>query len=290
MTIKNIVLSGGGYNGLYMLGTIDNLLKSNFLNFNEIEKIYGTSFGALAGFIMCLKISWSKVIDYFIERPWNKMVNISLDSIIEMTSKKGLLDESFIYELLEKLILFCGLEKNITFNQLYEYNNIELHTYHVELNSFKLIDCSYKSHPDLIVLEAIYSSCCLPFLFKPGKINDILCIDGGVLCSFPLNKCIESGVNEDEILAIEIIHSHNEKEIYDTSLITDYGVFLFLKLMREVNKKQKKIKNYIALPCDMLNMDTIIKLLKDKDLRKDYIENGRKLCISFLESGINKFL
>lgn len=290
MTIKNIVLSGGGYNGLYILGTIDYLLKENFFNFEEIETIHGTSFGALAGFIMCLKIPWDKVIDYFIERPWNKMVNISLDTILEMTSKKGLLDETFIYELLEKLILFCGLEKNITFGQLYEYNNIELHTYHVELNELILVDCSYKTHPDIKVLEAVYSSCCLPFLFKPGKINNILCIDGGVLCAFPLNKCIEYGAIEDEILAIEIIHSHNEMSIEDKSTIIDYGIFLFLKMMRKVNNKQKKVKNYIALPCEMLNINTIIKLLKDKEMRKKYIENGRTLGISFLESGVNKFL
>ena len=290
MTIKNIVLSGGGYNGLYILGTIDHLLKKKFVIFEEIEKIYGTSFGALAGFIICLKIPWCEVIDYFIERPWNKMVNISLDSILEMTIKKGLLDENFIHNLLEKLIISRGLEKNITFKELYEYNNIELHTFHVELNKLILIDCSYKTHPDIEVLDAIYSSCCLPFLFKPGKIKNILCIDGGVLCSFPLNKCIESGVNEDEILAIEIIHSHNETVIEDKSTIMDYGIFLFLKMMRKVNNKQKKVKNYIALPCDMLNINTIIKLLNDKEMRKNYIENGKKLGISFLESGVDKFL
>lgn len=290
MTIKNIVLSGGGYNGLYILGTIDHLLKEKYFNFDEIETIYGTSFGALAGFIMCLKIPWSQVIEYFIERPWNKMINFSLDSLLEMVTKKGLLDETFIYELLEKLILFCGLEKEITFKELYEYNNIELHTYHVELNTLILVDCSHKTHPDIKVLEAIYSSCCLPFLFKPGKIKDTLCIDGGVLCAFPLNKCIESGVDEEEILAIEIIHSHNETVIEDKSTIMDYGIFLFLKMMRKVNNKQKKVKNYIALPCDMLNINTIIKLLNDKEMRKKYIEDGKKLGISFLESGVDKFL
>ena len=290
MTIKHIVLSGGGYNGLYMLGTISHLLNKQFLNLENIETIYGTSFGALCGLILCLNIDWNEVLDYFIGRPWNKIVKINLDSLIEMIPKKGLFDKKFITDLLEKLILSCGLELDITFKELYDYNSIEFHSFHVELNNLLLVDCSYKSHPNMKVVDAIYSSCCLPFLFKPEKVDDELCIDGGVLCAFPLNKCIDSGVNEDEILAIEIIHSHNEKPVTDDSTILDYGIFLFLKLMRKVNKKQKKIKNYIALPCDILCLSSMIKLLKNKDDRKQYIEDGKKFGITFLESGVDKFL
>jgi predicted acylesterase/phospholipase RssA len=290
MTIKNIVLSGGGYNGLYMLGTINELLKKKFLFFKDIEKIYGTSFGALCGFIMCLNIEWKDVIEYFIERPWNNMMNITLDSLIAMLSKKGLLDENIINKLLEKLIISCGLETNLTFKELYDYSNIDFHTFHVEVNDFKLIDCSYKTHPEMKILDAIYSSCSLPFLFKPGKIEDKLCTDGGLLCSFPLNKCIKSGAVEDEILAIEIIHSHNQKPIEEKSTVFDYGIFLFLKLMRTVNEKQKRVKNYIALPCDMLNFKTLMDLLETKEMRRKYIEDGEKFGITFLEGSINKLL
>ena len=183
-----------------------------------------------------------------------------------------------------------ALIKEITFQQLYEYSNIELHSFHVEVNELKLVDCSYKTHPDIKILDAIYSSCCLPFLFKPSNLDGTLCVDGGVVCAFPLNECISSGAKEDEILAIEIIHSHNEKPIEEKSSILDYGIFLFLKLMRKVNERPKKIKNYIALPCDMLGMNILLKLLKEKELRKEYIENGKKMGITFLESGIDKFL
>lgn len=288
MTIKNVVLSGGGYNGLYMLGTIGELIEKNFFDIKNIEKIYGTSFGALCGFIMCLNIEWKEVTEYFIERPWNNMIDITLDSLIAMLSKKGLLDENIINKLLGKLIISCGLETNLTFKELYDYSNIDFHTFHVEVNEFNLIDCSYKTHPNMKILDAIYSSCSLPFLFKPGKIEDKLCTDGGVLCAFPLNKCIESGAKDGEVLAIEIIHSHNQKPIEENSTVFDYGIFLFLKLMRTVNKKQKVVKNYIPLPCDMLNFKTLMELLKSKDMRRKYIEDGSKFGITFLEGSINK--
>ena len=52
--------------------------------------------------------------------------------------------------------------------------------------------------------------------------------------------------------------------------------------------KQKRVKNYIALPCDMLNFKTLMELLKTKEMRRKYIEDGEKFGITFLEGSINK--
>lgn len=292
MTIKHIVLSGGGYNGLYMLGCMNKLLEKEFIDISNVKTIYGTSFGALCGFMLCLKMDWKDIIEYFIERPWEKDIDIKLDLLIDMVSKKGLLDEKIINNLLEKLILSCGLELDLTFKDLYEYNNIELHTFHVEVNKFELVDCSYKTHGNMKILDAIYSSCSLPFLFKPGKIENILTADGGLICAFPLNKCLESidGENDEEVLGVEIRHSDNEKPIVDKSNLMDYGIFLFLKLIRTVNKKQKQIKNYIPLSCEMLNIKTLINLVKNKEMRKDFISNGEKMAENFLKSSVDEFL
>ena len=41
--IKHIVIESGGYKGLYVLGALDELNKSNFYNIENIETIYGTS-------------------------------------------------------------------------------------------------------------------------------------------------------------------------------------------------------------------------------------------------------
>ena len=40
-------------------------------------------------------------------------------------------------------------------------------------------------------------------LFSPGKFNNDLCLDGGLLCAFPLNICLEEN-KEEETLGIEI--------------------------------------------------------------------------------------
>ena len=71
MTIKQIVLSGGAYKGFYTIGALKYLADNKFFNVEEIEKIYGTSVGALLGCIICLKLnSTFSIRDAYIWIPW----------------------------------------------------------------------------------------------------------------------------------------------------------------------------------------------------------------------------
>ena len=54
MTIKNLVISGGGPIMVQVLGAIQHLEKNNFVDLKNIETIYGTSAGAIVGILICL--------------------------------------------------------------------------------------------------------------------------------------------------------------------------------------------------------------------------------------------
>ena len=77
MTIKHLVLSGGGYLGFYQLGAVSRLLELNYLQKSNIQSIYGTSVGALFGSVLCLNEDWNTTKSYFIERPWHKIFQIT---------------------------------------------------------------------------------------------------------------------------------------------------------------------------------------------------------------------
>ena len=51
--------------------------------------------------------------------------------------------------------------------ELFEYTGVDLHIYTVDINSFESVDISHKSHPNWRVIEAVYVSSSLPFIFKP---------------------------------------------------------------------------------------------------------------------------
>ena len=66
MSIKHLVLAGGAYKGLYIIGAMKELIKQNYIDISNIENIYGTSVGALIGVVMCLKLDYEIIINYFI--------------------------------------------------------------------------------------------------------------------------------------------------------------------------------------------------------------------------------
>ena len=55
MTIKNLLISGGGLNGMIFLGIIKELVQEKYLNLDEIETIYGASVGSLIGIVLMFK-------------------------------------------------------------------------------------------------------------------------------------------------------------------------------------------------------------------------------------------
>ena len=70
MTIKHLVISGGGPSMIQTLGAIQHLETTEFINIHNIETIYGTSAGAIVGVLIALKYDWVTSNDYIIIRPW----------------------------------------------------------------------------------------------------------------------------------------------------------------------------------------------------------------------------
>jgi predicted acylesterase/phospholipase RssA len=170
--IKHLVISGGSIWGFSAFGIIYEAISSGFLKIEDIVSIYGTSIGSLVGFAMSLKIDHNILKDYLINRPWDQVCKKSICSVLEIFDSKGLINKTIFTEFFSPLLKSVDLDITVTMKELYEYNNIELHIYVTELNSFTLIDISYKTHPEWCVIDAVCASCSIPILFTPVIIDD----------------------------------------------------------------------------------------------------------------------
>jgi predicted acylesterase/phospholipase RssA len=62
MTIKHLVLPGGGVNGIKTLGILYKLSQEGIFHINDIERVYATSIGSFLAVLIALKFEWDYII------------------------------------------------------------------------------------------------------------------------------------------------------------------------------------------------------------------------------------
>jgi predicted acylesterase/phospholipase RssA len=292
MTIKHLVISGGGPIMIQILSAIQELEKNKILNINDIESIYGTSAGAIIGIIIALKFEWEIINDYIIKRPWQDVFPIKVQNILEAYTKKGIFDIKTIEKCFKPLFDAKDISLDINLKDFYELTKIDLHLFTFEINEYKIYDISHKSHPDLSVMKAIQMTSSIPILMTPLCIDNKCFIDGGVACNYPLNFCIESDKDENEILGFKNKYLENNSIINEETTLLDYLLNFLFKAIFSINTKyiQPSIKNEIIFDASYLSLEVLKNTFSKIEVRKELFEKGRETAIQFIDSLQNSSL
>ena len=292
MTIKHLVFSGGGPVGLVLYGAAKRL-NTVCWDIKNIESIYGTSIGAFISVILSLDYNWEVIDDYFIKRPWKNILNIEPLTIINSYNTKGIINESFICEAMLPLLEAKGLNKNITFKELYDYNKIDIHMYATNLNGDRMsvVDISHKTFPELTIVKGLSMSSAYPFIFCPVIENGNCYVDGGILNNFPLTDCYNNNkCDESEILGFNA-WSQNKNIIsnLDTeSTLFDYFIILFKKIKREIETDEMDISNLVKCDVDtMRGFQPWIDAIESSDSRENLINMGIEKANIYIESKLD---
>lgn len=284
MTIKHLVISGGGPTLVQALGAIQHVEEQKFIDISNIETIYGTSAGAILGTLICLKFDWETINDYIIKRPWHEVFPINVQKIFDAYTKKGIFDIKTVEKIFKPLFSAKDLPLDITLQDFYNYSKIELHFFAFDINDFKNEDISYKTHPNISLITALQMTCSLPVLVAPVCIDNKCYIDGGIDCNYPLNKCLEL-YNQDEILGIKNQYDKNDSNRVDsTSTMLDFLMSFVFKMIQNMDTgdKQTVIKNQIICKADFLSIDYLKTALYSMDVRRELFNSGTGFAKEFL--------
>ena len=291
MTIKHIVINGGGANGLISYGVARYLHDKQFWNIENIKSMYGTSVGGIMCVFLSLKYDMKYLDDYIIKRPWDKVHDkINIDNVLNIMTTRGITSiETFIKNTFELIFEGLNLKFNeITLEEFYNYNKIELHLFTCEINNFKKVNLSYKTHPNLKLIDALSMSAAYPIIFKPIQIDDKCYLDGGVFVNYPLNECIQEQCCElTEILGIRDKINISENKITQETEFTEYLYLIFLKTIKYLRNEN----NIIEIPYEIRSENEICKdykkwyeLIFKKEMRENLITYGFESAKKFYEN------
>ena len=296
MTIKHLVISGGGPLGLRYLGALEKLEQEGFWKLHDIESIYATSIGSIIASFICLKYDWDTLNTYIIDRPWHEAFKVNVKQIFDSYYNKGLFDKKLAEIIFKPLLEAKDLSLNITLKEFYEYSKIDLHIFTFELHEFKTVEISHKLFPDLRLLQALTMSSSLPGIFIPTIIDNKCYIDGGVMCNYPLNYCLRDHENRDEILGIRSAYDKecdNFKNVQVTSesSLLEYVMCITINSMNYIRDSVQpdNIDNTVRcyITDNPLTLDTIQEAIKNKELRREWIKKGKEDALELLEKNSN---
>ena len=246
MTIKHLVIGGGGPGGFINYGVLKRANIKNIWKYENIETLYCTSAGTIIGLLILLNLDWLWIDDYLIKRPWNQVIKITTNDYWKVINNKGIFNQDLIKIILEPLLKSVDLDITSTLQDLYNKFPKEFHCFTCNINSdelVELVNISYKTHPDLSIVDAIFMSCSIPLLTKPICENNNCYVDGGFLANVPINECLkETNCMNNEILVTKYYRkmepSNIDNKTTTWSYLLDLTLSLLCKLVLESENKQ----------------------------------------------------
>lgn len=198
---KNLVFEGAGIRGIAYCGTLKILEEQNILE--DIEKVGGTSAGAITALMVSLGYSSSEIAEIISDTNFKKFNDgkfVFIGGITRVNKKYGWYRGDKFLKWLERIIRDKTGDSEITFEQLKEHGFKKLYVTATSLNRQKLLVFSAETYPQMKVKNAVRVSMSVPIYFKSVFIDSLgtvydrqnealgtdVVVDGGIIGNYPI--------------------------------------------------------------------------------------------------------
>lgn len=252
--ITHLSLSGGGALGNIYIGVIRYLVIEKYID--NIKNISGNSIGSVFALMIALRMPYDRIEKYCREmiHACNNE-NIDKDSIKNILKYNGAINsEIFLKGIKDFILQEYGMER-MTFIDLSKKLGINLYISATKItnnadniNNVNMI-FSLENSPDVCIVDAACASICVPFAFKPYKINDDYYIDGILSNNIPINAFNNfKNIDKKNILSIAVGDNREEYTLKgyneNTSILEYMNTILKIALINITNNTN--VKNYLS--------------------------------------------
>jgi len=207
-----LVICGGGVLGIAECGALIQLEELG-LPFTNFTSVSGSSVGSILSTSVAgggTSTYLKKVLDSMDFNTFQDH-DCFLRTAVQFIRKYGFNETTPIMNLAIKLLTDLGLDKDITFKQLYDKTQVNMTLTYLSINYRRTMYANHVSEPDSLIREAIVKSSAIPLFYEAviegsGK-NKMVNFDGGTANNYPLNIPKEQGVNPLYIIGLKLIAS-----------------------------------------------------------------------------------
>jgi predicted acylesterase/phospholipase RssA len=274
MCYDTLCLSGGGINGLDIIGSLKYLNDNKIIKINNIKIFIGTSVGSLICILLVIGYKINFIIKIVYKLDFNKIkVDFDLDNLIE---NYGIDNGSRIISVIQTLLFNKINLYDLSFKDLYKRTGKNLKIIVVNLTKKKEELLSYETTPHMSIILAIRMSISIPLVFYPVKYNNNLYIDGGLLNNFGFNYC---NPKKSIGICIDIKIDKNPDNLFD------YIKDIMLILQKAVSHLNNINENMIIIESKSIFSSFYL----DKEMKYKLIKNGYKKTKNITNNNINFF-
>ena len=228
MEKDTLILGGGGIWGYAMVGVLE-VINQEFTN------IVGTSVGGMIGYLLCIMTPQE-----IFKRTRNLNVFEDVD-ISNFFEEYGICRFDKMKDFLEEVTYEKIGERNITFNDLFKKTKKTLKITGTNITRRCSETFSRQNTPDMLIIDALRITTCVPFIFHKVKYRGDLYVDGSLLNPIPYN---EFKVSKERKMCITAENEGCEKKDDIMKYIGD----MIMTVIE--NQMSNNIKDIIKLKCD----------------------------------------
>lgn len=181
--IKNLVISGGGFKTMPVIGSLKYFEEKGILN--HIVNYYGTSAGSIYCLMLILEYTIAEIEQVMLKFDPSKFL-VMHENIDLFLSQFNLYDDDKFQRFIQLLLLYKKYDKDITLYQLYNKTNKTLTCATISLTYKKVKYFNHINQPNMPVYVLIMMTSAVPLVFKPVTWKNDKYVDGGLVDNFPM--------------------------------------------------------------------------------------------------------
>lgn len=275
---QNLVLSGGGHNGISYLGCIK-YLQEHREAFPQFKNIIGSSVGSIFGFYIALNIPYEKIVHHV--RSMMKLIDkntIDVDNIVNIWYSFGAFDcKDLVGNYLRKVLVELEYDENISFVDFAKVTGVNYIVVASNITKMNIEYFGIDDNKDLDVVSAICASCTIPFYFKPVIDNDSMYVDAALFCNTPSSYWLSKKNIYSNTLTIQFECANNNIPIDKPKTFIEYFNLILKNIYYKINAPVKECNNNKVIVLDAI-ISTYNALLYgyDETIFENQISNGYK--------------